>query len=150
MVHRWLFLGEAAPVTLAGCLFRRLTKMDRDLFLLKIDSNWAVYLHAFPRHEDLSQSAVSPAAPAGFLSRPWPQREFFGLGFSCPSPDVLRFVDLCLGHWPLFWLLFNRWSCICSLVKLAQKGWSQETRKCFVPLILKLYLPCTGILTFRN
>jgi len=46
VVHRWLFLGKAAPVALAVCLFRPLTKMYRDLFLLKIDSNWAVSLHA--------------------------------------------------------------------------------------------------------
>lgn len=46
VVHRWLFLGEAAPVALAVCRLCLLTKMDRDLFLLKIDSNWAVSLHA--------------------------------------------------------------------------------------------------------
>lgn len=117
MVHRWLFLGKAALVTLAVCLFRLLTKMYRDVFLLKMDSNWAVSRCAsktFPGQ----QLAQKP--PAGFFSRLWSQREFFGLGFSCPSPDVLHFVvGLCLGHWFLFWLLFNKWSFICSLVKLA-------------------------------
>lgn len=60
VVHRWLFLGEAAPVTLAVCLFRLLTKMDRYLFLLKIDSNWAVSLYAsktFPSQQ-LSQKLL--------------------------------------------------------------------------------------------
>lgn len=40
--------------------------------------------------QDLSWSAVSPEVPAGSSSRLWSQHEFFGLGFSCQSSDVLR------------------------------------------------------------
>lgn len=115
VVHRWLFLGEPAPVALAVWLFCLLSKMYRDPFLLKIFTLGCVS----SLFQDLARSAVSPEAPAGFFSRLWSQREF-NVGFSCSSPNnALHFVGSCLGYWPLFWLLFNKWLFICSLVELA-------------------------------
>lgn len=68
--------------------------MDRELFLLKTESNWAVSLgasKAFPSQQ-LAQKLLLG------LSQGCAQCEFFALGFSCSCPDVLRFMGLCLGH----------------------------------------------------